>query len=178
MRKAFSTEARSSRGRYSRILSSSSRYNCSMRSGGGDAGGASETLETSGDTSLIVAETRGSGAAHRNAVDRAPAIGVTFGSVMQIVVQRMLAAALVWCAADPSAADPFAAKRDRMGREQIEAPGVGGGGVVLGTGMCCGSCGTRRGNVLCPQVGASTPTTIRPYRSDTVSRSRSHSPWA
>src|ERR1039458_5884519 len=91
MRKAFSTEARPSRGRYSRILSSSSRYNCSMRSGGGDAGGASETLETSGDTSLIVAETRGPGAAHRSAVDRAPAIGVTFGSVMQIVVQRMLA---------------------------------------------------------------------------------------
>src|ERR1039458_3175078 len=84
MRKAFSTEARPSRGRYSRILSSSSRYNCSMRSGGGDAGGASETLETSGDTSLIVAETRGSGAAHRNAVDRAPAIGVTFGSVMHV----------------------------------------------------------------------------------------------
>ncbi len=87
-------------------------------------------LETSGDTSLIVAETRGPGAAHRSAVDRAPAIGVTFGSVMQIVVQRMLAAALVWFAADPSAADPFAAKRDRMVREQIEARGVSDADVL------------------------------------------------
>src|ERR1035438_7083886 len=70
------------------------------------------------------------GAAHRSAVDRAPAIGVTFGSVMQIVVQRMLAAALVWFAADPSAADPFAAKRDRMVRGQIEARGVSDADVL------------------------------------------------
>jgi protein-L-isoaspartate(D-aspartate) O-methyltransferase len=44
---------------------------------------------------------------------------------MQIVVRPMLAAALLWLAADP-----FAAQRDRMVREQIEARGVSDADVL------------------------------------------------